>query len=517
MAEAALKKRAEQLFKDRQIFETLWETAYDYIAPERAVFFRQQNRSPQEVGDEVFDSTAIDQAERLVNLIISGLTPPWQRWFRLIPGADLRDPQLREQIAPQLEDVEYRMLTMLSRSNFYQELQPVLLDRIVGGTGTLCVRPDMDRRRLRFKAPPLSEIAVEEDNAGEIVSLARRYKLSFRQIMRGYGQQVPQEWVNQHQHDEDNCKHQVYEWNSQDVLGDWLYVVFLSDGGHELVRRTDPQPYIFSTRWSKVPGSAYGRGPGLRALADVRALNKIKELALKNAAKSVAGIYTVTDDGVINPYTLSMEPGTFIPVAENDIQRPAIAPLPESGNFDVAMFQMDELRNSIKSIFMADQFQPLGRTPMSATEVMERTRVIAQDMGATIARLQFELLLPVLRATYYWMAQMGELPEELSIDGNVLDVDFVSQLAQAQWAQDEQNIVEFLSIATQFGDIDPKAGLVIDAHKALRKVGQIKGLPSEIMRTEQEIEELMQQAAEAQAGQEEQGGMAGDEAGLGPQ
>ena len=508
MAETELKKRLENLFKQRSHYESLWDTAYTYIAPERQVFFRKETRSPNEVGDEVFDSTAIDAAEKLVNVIMSGLTPPWTRWARLMPGSDVRDPREREELRGLLQVVEEQLFNLLSRSNFYQELQPALLDRIVGGTGTLCLRPDLTNEMLRFKCPPLAEVALEEDNGGDTVLRARRFKLTYRQIVDGWGETLPDDFKQRHAADEDTHQHTLYESNERDPLGDWIYTVFLEDGAHVLERRTVPHPYLFATRWSKIPGSAYGRGPGLRALADVRALNKVKELALKNAAKSVAGVYTVVDDGVINPYTLTFDSGVFIPVAENNINNPPIAALPESTSFDVGMFTMDELRNSIKSIFMADQFQPLGRTPLSATEVVERTRLIAQDMGATISRLQHELLLPVLRATLYWMGRMGQLPEGLEADGSLVRVEFVSQLAQAQWAQDVQDILEYLTIAAQFGEIDPKAGLIIDAHKALRVVGEKKAIPQEIMRSEDEIEALMQQAAEVQAeAMEQPGGM----------
>ncbi len=500
MADDPLKKRVTQMFSERQIYEALWDTAYEYIAPERAVFFRKEQRSPQEVGDEVFDSTAIDAAERLTNLILSRLTPPWQKWFRLAPGSNISDPRMREQIRPLLQDAEKRMFSLLSRSNFYQELQPMLLDRVVGGNGALCMRPDLDAGKLRFKCVPLAEIAVQEDNAGELIGVARKGKWSLRDLQRAYPGKLPEHWVQHQTGDPDKRTHLLYEANFKDADGQWEYVVFLDDSQvGRIVSEVQAHPYLLATRWTKIPGTPYGRGPGLRALADVRALNKIKELSLKNAAKAVAGVYTVVDDGVLNPYTLTFEPGSFVPVDSNDRQNPSIAAFPETGNFDVAMFQMEELKNSIRTVFMADQFGSLDRTPRSATEVAERTNIIAQELGSTVARMQHELLLPMLKAVFYWMGQMDMLPSDLELDGETLQVEFVSQLAQAQWAEEERNILEYTQIATEFGQVDSQAGLIIDVHKALRRVAEVKGIPAEILRNEQEIQQVMQQAAEAQA------------------
>ena len=499
-------ERVEQMFSMRKEYEALWETAYKYIAPERALFFARQRRTANEIQDEVFDSTAIDAAERLTNLIISGLTPPWQKWFRLAPGAVVYNVDEREALRPALQQIENLMFAVLSRSNFYQEMQPVTLDRIVGGTCGLCMTPDYENGEIRFKAIPLGELAIQEDDSGRVVAIGRRYRLSIQQLIDAYGNRVPRELRERQGRDQHEQTQEVLALNSINAAGLWEYTIALKKTGSELFREVKSFPYIFVSRWAKVPGSVYGRGPGLRALSDVRALNKVKELALKNAAKAVAGIYTVVDDGVINPYTLTFEPGTFMPVGSNDRQNPTIAELPSSGQFDVSMFTMDDLRNSILGVFMADNFGPLDRTPMTATEIQARTNVIARDMGATIARMQYEMLLPVVRAVYAFMAEMGTVPQELQLDGAGLDVEFVSQLAQAQWAIDEQNLLEYTQIAVSFGEVDPKAGLIIDVHKALGRLAEIKHIPPEILRTQDEIQEIIEQAAQAQAASEEQAG-----------
>lgn len=500
--------QVEAMFSERKEYEALWDTAYQYIAPERALIFKGDKHTASEVQDQVFDSTAIDSAERLTNLIISGLIPPWKKWFRAAPGADFADPEVREQMREPLQLIEDRMFSMLSKSNFYQEAQPTILDRVVGGTGATAMIPDPVNGQLRFKNIPLGELAIAEDNAGRIISLARRFKLSIDQLIRAYGDKVPKELREIDGKKRMTPDQEVVALNEKNARGVWDYTVVLKKNSTVLFKDSKRYQYIFPTRWSKIPGSVYGRGPGLRALSDVRMMNKIKELSIKNAAKAVSGIYTVVDDGVINPYTLTFEPGTFMPVGSNDRQNPSIAELPASGNFDVSMFTMDDLRSSILRVFMADNYGPLDRTPMTATEIQARTRIIAEDMGATISRMQQEYLMPILEAVYGYMEEMGMVPEGLNVDGEMMDLEFVSQLAQAQWAIDEQNLLEYTQIATQFGEIDPKAGLIIDVHKALGRVAELKHIPPGVMRTPEEIQEVIDQASRAQVqAQEQQNGM----------
>jgi len=500
--------RVEGMFSRRTEYESLWETAYKYIAPERALIYTRDKRTPNEIQDEVFDSTAIDSAERLTNLIVSGLVPPWQRWFRVSPGSGVPSIEDREALRPALQVIEDNMFSLLSRSNFYQEMQPAILDRIVGGTGAIMMKPDKDNQRLRFKCVPLGELAIDEDDGGNIVSVARKFKLSIKQMIKAYGNKVPKELRDISGEKQGKPDQDIIALNDETASGLWYYAVIHKGTGAKLEEKTTKNPVFFVSRWSKVPGSVYGRGPGLRALSDVRALNKIKELQLKNAAKAVAGIYTVVDDGVVNPYTLTFEPGTFMPVGSNDRQNPTIAELPATGNFDVSLFTIEDLRNSILGTFMADNYGPLDRTPMTATEVQARTRIIAQDMGATISRMQQEMLFPIIRAVYSFMAELDLAPEELDLNDEGLQLEFVSQLAQAQQAVDEQNLLEFTQTAVSFGQVDPKAGLIIDVHKALGKLAEIKHISPQVLRTQQEITQLQQQAAQVQAQEEQQMGAA---------
>lgn len=486
-------RRAEKLFESRRQWEALWQMAYEYMAPERAFFhLPAHDKSRGDTGEFVFDSTAIDAAERLVNLVLSGLIPPWMPWFRIVPGRAIVNPDQKTALAPLLAYAEKLMQSLLLESNFYQEMQPMLLDRVVGGTGAIAL--NFGDSAISFKSIPLAEIALEEDNSGEISAVVRKYYLSFRDMDKLW--KLPEEFRLQHEQNLDEVKHEIYTLVFREPTGMWESYTFLKQQKIILDHMLTTHPPLLATRWTRLPGTPYGRGPGLRALADVRALNKLKELSLLNAAKAVSGIYTAVDDGVLNPYTLSLDPGAIIPVASNSPNERSLDVLPSATDFNIAMWSFEELKSSIKMMFMADQFGPLEKTPRSATEVLERTRIVAQELGATIARLQYEILMPILRAVFNWLGEKDMLPPELSIDGANINVDFVSALAQAQWAQQEQNILQFMTNMVQFGQVDPKAGLLIDIHAAGRKLAEIKGIPLEILRTPEEIEQLIQEAAQ---------------------
>lgn len=491
-------KRAQALYQDRGPWESLWDVVYRYLAPERATIFRRgDERSPNEVSEEVFDSTGIDSAERLVNLIISDLVPPWQRWARFEPGENLNEND-REQLRPFLKDAENKVFRVLTRSGFYEEIQPMLIDRVIGGTGGLG-RFEINGE-LRYRCIPLSALAIEENFAGRLSCVVYKSEWTCEDIYRRYRDKLPDELKQMDEEQRRSTKKHVYVVSSLEADGLWKNETVLEHaGGVELESRTESSPQLRASRWSRIPGTAYGRGPGLRALSDVRALNTLKELTLKNAAKAVLGVYTAVNDGVLNPWTVTFQPGAVIPVAANDVQNPPLAELPNSTRFDVSQFSMGDLVQSIRRTFLADQFGDLQRTPRSATEISERARIVAQDLGASVARLQQEIISGVLLDVVGYLQRKGEIDPEMEIEGELADVRFTSRLAQAQRMADEQNIIEYANVVTQFGEVDNRAGLVLDVHSALRRLGQIKDIHPDDMRTEDAINQIMQQAAQAQA------------------
>lgn len=496
------KARVDRMFQQRSSWESLWDIVYSYVSPERHDAFQSKTDSPGSVQARIFDSTAMDAAERLNNLLLSGLVPPWQDWFRIMPGNEVRSQEDRSALQPLLQEAEDKMRAVLADGRFYQEMQPLLADRMTGGTACMEAAED---NGLYFRCVPLAEVAISEDAHGRVASVARKSSWTTEMLRDVYEDKLDETWLNTAKPDD---RHDVMELQTLQIDNQYhwcrsLCSPYASPESNERVleEHTTTLPRLMVTRWSKVPGTPYGRGPAIRALGDIRALNKIKELSLKNAALATSGVYTVVNDGVINAYTMTIEPGARIPVASNSPNERSIDVLPTSADFNVAMFSMEDLRNSILHSFMADQFTPAGRTPLSATEIAERTRIVANEAGATIARLQEEVVSFCLKHALRHLKENGELPEQLEADGTLTEIRYVSRLSQAQWAEEKANILSLAQVASAFGSFDPEAGLTIDTGKAIRRVAELDNIPTELMRSPERVQELIQQASEVQVAQ----------------
>jgi len=286
--------------------------------------------------------------------------------------------------------------------------------------------------------------------------------------------------------------------------GDYTYYVVHEKTKTMLVKKKmKTSPWVVS-RYMKVAGEIYGRGPVLTALPDIKTLNKTKELLLKNASLAITGVYTAADDGVLNPANVKIVPGAIIPVARNGgPQGDAIKPLPRAGDFNVTQIVINDLVQSIKRTLLDESLPPDNMSARSATEVVERMKELSQNLGSAFGRLINETMIPMVTKILEIMDERGLIDLPLRINGLDVKVSPVSPLAMAQNMDEVQNIIQFMQIAQSLGpegQMAVKMGSVADyiADK-LGVPAMIRTSPEERAQMMQQMQQLAMQAQQAQA------------------
>ena len=101
---------------------------------------------------------------------------------------------------------------------------------------------------------------------------------------------------------------------------------------------------------------------------------------LKNATLAVMPCYTAADDGILNPSTVRIVPGSIIPVARNGgNQGDALKPLPRAGDFNVSQLVINDMKMNIQKILLDESLTPDYMSARSATEVVERKKELSQN------------------------------------------------------------------------------------------------------------------------------------------
>lgn len=470
----------------RSAWEGLWQECYDFALPSRDTAVRAASAGPRR-WDRIFDGTAPDAVDQLAASLMAQLTPPWTRWMGFAPGPDI-DEDERSQVAGELERASTVMQSHFDRSNFAVEMHQCYLDLVTAGTSCLLFEemPAGESSAFRFTAVPLAQVVLEEGPTGRLDVTFRRHELTAAQLLarfpaaRGMQRLRPAERAGDAELRIPVVEAVVPDGNA------YGYLAVVENDALELASETvlaegrfAISPFI-NFRWLKAPGEVYGRSPVMKALPDIKTANKVVELVLKNASIAVTGIWQADDDGLINPATIKLVPGTIIPKA---VGSAGLTPLETPGRFDVSELVLDQLRERIRKALFVDQLGQVNGPRMTATEVLERSAEMARILGATYGRLQSELLSPLATRARGILARRGEIPDT-PLDHRLVTLEYKSPQARYQAQQDVQNTLVWLDAVRALG---PEALAAVDQAAAARWLGRTLGVPGDLMLTEPQI------------------------------
>ena len=492
-------KRAEVAQRKKDMFEDLYRDAYEFALPQRQLYgYWEGNSQGNQKMNRVFDSTAISSTQRFANRLQSGIFPPQRKWCRLEPGPDIPEEQ-RAQAQAILEVYAEKMFALLKQSNFDIAIGEFLLDLAVGTAGML-VLPGDDVAPINFIPVPMFLIAYEEGANGQVDKIYRKLRMKAESIQQQWRDaefplELKQKIDQKPTDDVELLEATIYD----SERGDWCYHVIEKSSKEEIVyRRMAGSPWVIS-RYMKVAGEIYGRGPLLTAMPDIKTLNKTLELLLKNASLAVAGPYTAADDGVLNPQTVKIVPGAIIPVTRNGgPQGDSLKPLPRSGDFNVSQIVINDLRMNIKRMLLDESLPPDNMSARSATEVVERMKELAQNLGSAFGRLINETMVPLIARVLQVMDERGLIDMPLRVNGLEVRVAPVAPLAAAQNMEEVNAVLQYFQLMQPMG---AEGATALKTSAVVDYLGDKLGVPAAVRNDAAERSLLIEERAAAEQAQ----------------
>ena len=494
-----IKRRYKKAQTHKEQWRSIYEEAYEYALPMRNLYdgYYEGDVPGQNKMKRVFDSTAIHSTARFANRIQSSLFPPQRSWCRLEPGNEIPADQ-KVQAQQALDFYSERMFGIMNQSGFDLAMGEFLLDLAVG-TAVMLIQPGDDVTPIRYTAIPSYHITFEEGPNGSVDTVYRRFKRPYRLIQLEFPDaNIPESLAKKYE--EDPTENVELLEATYTIDGVIHYCVMTYEGDDRLVhRQLKSFPWVIS-RYMKASNERYGRGPVLYALPDIKTLNKVVELTLKNASISIGGVFTAVDDGVLNPQTISIVPGAVIGVSSNGGPRgPSLAPLPRSGDANLSQIVSNDLRMNIKKTLLDESLAPENMSARSATEINAKLSELSQNLGSAFGRLISETMFPIVRRTLELMDEMGMIDLPLKVNGLQVTVVPISPLAMANNAEKINEVMQFMQIAQQLG---PMGQTLIKMDAIGDYVADQLGIPAQLRTTPQErqaIQQQMMQAAQAAA------------------
>ncbi len=445
----------------KNLWNSILSDAYELFLPQRNLYFDTGSGDPtttpgQRKTANVYDSTPQVSLMRFANRVQNDLMPPGKRVLSLEAGP-LVPEELRDQVNDKLFQINEQMFAVMQGSNIDNAIGELLLDWGIG-TGCLLTQAGdgVTTPLINYVAVPASTVLLEAGPWGTINGIYRELRVKLDDITGWWRDfKEPQEYgmipANKRHAHELKLIEATYM-----VDETWYYDIIdpsIGTDGHRGVSRAmDGNPWV-TPRYLVVAGETEGRGPAIQALPDAKVINKIAELFLKAASLRIQGVWTGVNDGVLNPNNVRVIPGAVIPVGSNGGARgPSLMRVDPPGDLNLAELSREELRNQIRQFMLDNSLPPEGGAVRSATEIIERVKQLAADIGAPYGRLYNELIVPLVQATLRAMKRAGLLDIMPKVNGLTVKVVVQSPLALEQNLNDVETLVQWLQV---IGSIDP--------------------------------------------------------------
>lgn len=503
--------RFEVLKQERVTWEDLWQELADYIIPRKSNVTRKVSSGDKR--NDLFDNTGINANEQLASALHSMLTSPNSQWFELVAEDPILETNSR--VLQYLEDLTRRVHKVLNGSNFQTEIHEVYLD--IGSFGTTAMFIDEDEENVvNFSTRHISEIFIGENHRGRIDEVLRVFKWSARQIIQSFldgiddknaseikgvvGEKVYNSFVKG-DGQEFEIIHAVYKEDIANKESPFKYIsqYVLKDEGFELSSKGfNTFPFAVS-RFAQASDEKYGRSPGMNALPELRTLNAMTRTTLKGAQKTIDPPIQLPDDGFVHP--IKTKPGSINYYRAGSQDR--AQPIFNDSRIDFGFEWMNDKKQRVLESFFVDKLQLMANDRMTTTEVNQRVQEQQRQLGPMLGRQQQELLRPILDRVIEIMTrqdQDGELignpPEE--IQGRNVDVQYSSQIARAQRANEGEAILRAMQAAEPFINMDQKAIDNFKADEAVRRIWRIYGASSDVLADRDTVAQKRQAREQAQ-------------------
>lgn len=463
-----VQSRWDALKEERSSWMSHWKDISEVLLPRAGRFLpTENNRGGRAAFRKILDSTGTRALRTLSGGMMSGMTSPARPWFRLTTF----NPELDEsyEVKVWMSQVTSLMQMVFYKSNTYRALQMSYEELGAFGTSATLIYDDFDRV-IHCHPLTIGEFAIATDSRGRVNTVYREFRMTAAMLVQEFGLE--------------NVSRTVKDLYDRGQMDEWVEVINAIEPRTERdPRKTDAKnmPYLsvyfeksgdkgkvlretgftefpaMCARWSVTGGDIYGTSPGMEALGDLCQLQQMQ------FRKSQAIDYKVHPPVLIPSEMKNMGtqflPGGVIPYSNAQQAQQIRSAYMVDLDLNSLLVDIQDVRQRINEAFYRDIFMLMVNSTdktMTATEVTERHEEKMLLMGPVLERLNAEMLDPLINIVFNKLVQadlLPPLPEDLQ--GQQLNVEFISILAQAQKAISTNSVDRMFSVLGNLAGMKP--------------------------------------------------------------
>lgn len=521
----------QDLRNERSEWESDWRDISSYLLPGRGIYQTYSKpRKRKLTTSNVINTIGEDALQILTSGMHGRLTSPAMPWFRLNWADDQLDEV--EPLVAWLQESEDILQGALHKSSFYSMINSFYLEYAGFGTSCNYVGEDTgdDAIPFRFELLTAGEYAFALGPTGDVDIFARTIFMSPRQLTEKFPDTVDKDTkarVERNDAGVDRVELAIIEFVAKEAWQDKNYVRLFYEVTSSGKRYSDGKqaplqvdgfyehPYPVA-RWGTIGSDTYGIGPGSRALPDIKRLQEMEKAFLMathkginpplNAPSRMRGKINSLPGG-LNYYSNPSETVNELYKVNFDYQGVSAA---------VERVEQRIQKNFYNDVFLTAARDP-NSSPLKAAQVNAQEQEKLLRLGPVVERLQAEYFTKLLTRCFNilkrkeWLPPLDPALEDLAGD---FEIELISPMAVAQKSVKSQGVDAFMGFLGQAAQFDETILDNLDPDAAARDRAEVEGVNLGILRTQEEVEMIRAQRAEAQqaAMQAEQEQRARDEA-----
>lgn len=507
---------------NRYSWWTHWRELADYFLPRRYKWIvtpNQQSRGSP-INQHILDSTGVICARNLASGLVSGKSSPTRPWFKLRVGTV--DSTTTSPTSLWLSECERILYLIFSESNFYNSIAQFYFDLVIFGTATMLVYEDYENV-INCINPCAGEYYIDIDGKYRPTIFYREFTLTVSACVSEFGYENCSQSIRSLYDDpsganltrelivahsiEPNDDGRSSEFGFSDKFA--FRELYWEWGGSASPQGSNFQPQGFlrrkgyysqpniACRWDIVSNDPYGRSPGMDALPDQ------KQVQLETRRKAQA-IDKMVNPPLVADVQLKNQPASLLPGGITYIAgmvanggKPAITSIYDTHQFPVADISSDlmEAKQRLGKIFFNDVLMTASqyetRSNVTAVEWDMRKSESLVALGPALDRIDYEGLGPILDRVFDIATRAGILPPAPpDIQGQMINVEYVSMLQQAQQAAASGGIDRILQLAGGLLAAKPDIMDNIDTDFALDKYADLLHLDPKIIRSPDAVAQI---------------------------
>ena len=521
---------------NRYSWWTHWRELADFFLPRRYRWIVTPNMmgrgSP--INQHILDSTGVICARNLASGLVSGKSSPTLPWFRLRVGKV--DSTQTSPVSLWLAECERLLYMIFAESNFYNCIATFYYDLVVFGTAVLLIYEDFDNV-INCYNPCAGEYYVDIDGKYRPCVFYREFTMTVDACVDRFGidnvsasvkslyednagANRTRELIIAHAiepNDDGNAsKFGISSrWKYRECYWEWGGSASPQGGGNAppgfLERKGYYEQVAIIGRWDLVSNDAYGRSPAMDGLPDQ------KQLQLESRRKA-QGIDKMVNPPLVADVQLKNQPASLLPGGITYVSGYAASGKPGFSSVYDTKFPVNEITEDLNEVRQRLSKTFFNDVLMTASQFETRSNVTAMEwdmrksesmvlLGPALERIDFEVLSPTIDRVFAVASRAGILPPAPpEIQGKMINIDYISMLAQAQQAAASGGIERLLQVTGNIAALDPAILAKIDFDYTLDKYSHLLNNDPKLMRTQQATDALRaeQQKQQQQAAQAEQ-------------